>query len=119
MESDKQETYFRGLQMKAMNASTSVCRLCKYFQPEGRRGGFCQQLGASVRGAWSACPLAIPPFAPSWENEAENLSRVPVTIEPELIKETVTPLKARSSVWNHADKCQLSVTKKKFNSLKV
>ncbi|PSB00423.1 hypothetical protein [Merismopedia glauca] len=105
--------------MKTINTSTSACRLCKYFQPEGRRGGFCQQLGASVRGCWEACPLAIPPFAPSWENVGDNLYRTTVKIEPEVTQETKAPIKARSSVWNHADKCQLSVTKMKFNSLKA
>ena len=28
----------------------------------------CQQLGVPVRGGWRACSLALPPFAPSWEN---------------------------------------------------
>jgi hypothetical protein len=53
--------------MKTPNALTSACRYCRYFQPEGRRGGLCQQLGAPVRGEWKACALALPPFAPSWE----------------------------------------------------
>ncbi|HEY9835908.1 MAG TPA: hypothetical protein V6D27_03365, partial [Vampirovibrionales bacterium] len=29
--------------------------------------GNCEQLGVQVRGAWKACSLALPPFAPSWE----------------------------------------------------
>jgi len=53
--------------MKTPNVLTSACRSCRYFQPEGRRGGLCQQLGAPVRGSWKACSLALPPFAPSWE----------------------------------------------------
>lgn len=54
--------------MNTLNFPTSACRLCRYYQPEGRRGGVCQQLGVPVRGSWSSCSLALPPFAPSWEN---------------------------------------------------
>lgn len=46
----------------------SACRSCRYYTPEGRRGGNCQQLGVPVRGGWQACSLAIPTFAPSGEN---------------------------------------------------
>jgi hypothetical protein len=53
--------------MKNINYLTSACKYCRYYQPEGRRGGMCQQLGASVQGSWKACSLALPPFAPSWE----------------------------------------------------
>lgn len=53
--------------MKTLNDSTSACRCCRYYQPEGRRGGACEQLGVPVRGSWKACSLAMPPFAPSWE----------------------------------------------------
>jgi len=53
--------------MKTLNDSTSACRCCLYYQPEGRRGGVCGQLGVPVRGAWKACSLAMPAFAPSWE----------------------------------------------------
>jgi hypothetical protein len=54
--------------MKHIKSLTSACRYCHYYKPEGRRGGVCQQLGAPVQGSWKACPLAIPPFAPSWES---------------------------------------------------
>ncbi|KAF3889061.1 MULTISPECIES: hypothetical protein [Nostocales] len=54
--------------MKNIKFLTSACRYCRHYQPEGRRGGVCQQLGAPVRGDWKACSLALPPFAPSWEN---------------------------------------------------
>ena len=69
--------------MKTNNFPASTCqhcRHCRYFVPEGRRGGNCEQLGALVRGGWKACSLAIPAFAPSWEViegiamwQAENL----------------------------------------------
>ena len=47
----------------------SVCRHCQSYRLEGRRGGHCGQLGSLVQGAWKACSLAIPPFAPSWESQ--------------------------------------------------
>ena len=53
--------------MKTLNTVTSACRYCRYYKPEGRRGGLCQQLGVPVRGGWGACSLALPAFAPSWE----------------------------------------------------
>jgi hypothetical protein len=53
--------------MKPNKFLTSACRYCRHYQPEGRRGGMCQQLGAPVQGTWKACSLALPPFAPSWE----------------------------------------------------
>ena len=53
--------------MKNLNCLASACRHCRFYQPEGRRGGHCSQLDAPVRGSWKACSLAIPPFAPSWE----------------------------------------------------
>ncbi|BAY27914.1 hypothetical protein NIES2100_77410 [Calothrix sp. NIES-2100] len=54
--------------MKPNKFLTSACRYCRHYQPEGRRGGTCQQLGAPVQGTWKACSLALPPFAPSWES---------------------------------------------------
>ncbi|MDZ7960123.1 MAG: hypothetical protein RMY34_19945 [Aulosira sp. DedQUE10] len=53
--------------MKPNKFLTSACRYCRHYNPEGRRGGMCQQLGAPVQGSWKACSLALPPFAPSWE----------------------------------------------------
>ncbi|MEH2096012.1 hypothetical protein, partial [Nostoc sp.] len=53
--------------MKPIKFLASACRYCRHYQPEGRRGGVCQQLGAPVQATWKACSLALPPFAPSWE----------------------------------------------------
>jgi hypothetical protein len=53
--------------MKPIKSLTSACRYCRHYNPEGRRGGTCQQLGAQVQASWKACSLALPPFAPSWE----------------------------------------------------
>ncbi|PPS44815.1 hypothetical protein [Chroococcidiopsis sp. TS-821] len=53
--------------MKNVNFPTSACRYCRYYQPEGRRGGCCQMLGVLVQGNWKACELSLPAFAPSWD----------------------------------------------------
>ncbi len=53
--------------MRTLNCIASACRHCRFYTPEGRRGGHCDQLGVPVRGGWKACSLALPPFAPSWE----------------------------------------------------
>ncbi|MBD2664101.1 hypothetical protein B6N60_03719 [Richelia sinica FACHB-800] len=53
--------------MKPIKVLTSACRYCRHYQPEGRRGGVCQQLSAPVQAGWKACPLAVPAFAPPWE----------------------------------------------------
>ena len=48
--------------MKEINFSASTCRYCRFYEPEGRRGGSCQILGVSVESSWKACALASPPF---------------------------------------------------------
>ncbi|MGQ4650545.1 hypothetical protein [Lyngbya aestuarii] len=53
--------------MKTSSFSISACRLCRYYQPEGRRGGLCQQLGVPVKACWKPCALALEPFATSWK----------------------------------------------------
>ncbi len=57
--------------MKTANFLTSSCRLCRYYQHEGRRGGMCQQLGVEVQSGWKACSLANSPFTTSWERMEE------------------------------------------------
>ena len=54
--------------MKTLNSSTSLCRNCRYYAPEGRRGGYCSQLNVAVQSGWKACTIAIPPFTPNWES---------------------------------------------------
>lgn len=56
--------------MRTLTSIISTCRYCQHYSSEGRRGGYCNQLGAPVQGCWKACSLAIPPFAPSWEAAA-------------------------------------------------
>ncbi|WP_071518807.1 hypothetical protein [Geitlerinema sp. PCC 9228] len=54
--------------MNSLKSSTSACRHCRFYTPEGRRGGHCQQLGVRVGGSWTSCSLALPAFAPTWES---------------------------------------------------
>ena len=60
--------------MKNSNCPTQTCRHCRFYTPEGRRGGHCQQLNVEVQGGWTACSLAIPPFESAWENLEEVLA---------------------------------------------
>lgn len=62
--------------MKTSNCQATACRHCRFYTPEGRRGGNCQQLGVLVRGGWKACSLALPPFAPSWESLEDELGAI-------------------------------------------
>lgn len=62
--------------MKTTNLLVSACRYCRYYKSEGRRGGTCQLMDVSVHGGWKACALAIPAFAPSWEN-LEDMMNLP------------------------------------------
>ncbi len=57
--------------MKKANFSTSACRFCRYYKPEGRRGGACQKLGVPVQSSWKACILSSSPFTKTWENLEE------------------------------------------------
>ena len=49
-------------EIEEIDISISVCRYCRFYQPEGRRGGSCQKLGVPVESKWKACTLASSPF---------------------------------------------------------
>ncbi len=74
--------------MKAIKFLASSCRYCRYYRPEGRRGGACKQLGAPVKGNWKSCSLSLPPFAPSWERleDVWNLADATPVLGSELNK---------------------------------
>jgi hypothetical protein len=63
------EEYLKQDPMRNQDSNISACRHCQNYVPQGRRGGQCRQLGVLVHGAWKACSLAIPPFAPAWSLE--------------------------------------------------
>lgn len=58
--------------MKASNSTASTCRCCHYYKLTGRRGGYCEMLGVSVRGEWKSCHLAIVKFAADYKNSPPN-----------------------------------------------
>lgn len=60
--------------MNNQNCLTSACRYCRFYRPEGLRGGACQQLSVSVHSDWPACQLALPAFASAWNNVEELAS---------------------------------------------
>lgn len=80
--------------MQSSNFSaSSACRHCRYYTPEGRRGGHCNQLNVAVQSSWKACSLALPPFVTTWENIEELMvwqqrslvaQEIPVTCHPEV-----------------------------------
>jgi len=53
------------------NKCASACRYCRFYHPEGRRGGMCEQLNVSVQGSWKSCSLAVLAFGESWETMPE------------------------------------------------
>ena len=46
---------------------TSKCKFCGHYKLQIGAVGHCQLLSAPVRGGWNSCSLAMPAFAPSWE----------------------------------------------------
>lgn len=78
---------------------TSACRYCRYYQPEGRRGGICQQLGVPVKACWKSCAMAIPPFT-SWESVRDFVfleKSFSLSIEGNN-EPTITPIKQAATV---------------------
>jgi hypothetical protein len=57
--------------MKPDNDCNFACRHCKFYNPEGRRGGMCSQLGVSVKAEWKSCHLATPAFDSQWQTIPE------------------------------------------------
>lgn len=53
--------------MKPPNNCNSACRHCQFYNPEGRRGGLCSQLGVPVQAEWKSCHLATPAFNTEWQ----------------------------------------------------
>lgn len=65
--------------MKKIDFSTSACRYCRFYEPEGRRGGSCQLLGVPVDSSWKACNFASPPFETTLE-KLENILQLETSI---------------------------------------
>ncbi|WP_096549421.1 hypothetical protein [Scytonema sp. HK-05] len=54
--------------MTTLKSCVSACRYCRYYTPEGQRGGTCRLFNVSVKSGWKACSLSVPSFAPACEN---------------------------------------------------
>ncbi|MBF2099391.1 MAG: hypothetical protein IGQ88_13605 [Gloeomargaritaceae cyanobacterium C42_A2020_066] len=67
--------------LKIWKTPITTCRHCRYYIPEGRRGGLCEQLNAPVQGCWQACGLGAAPFAPSWEAQESFEDRLAYRME--------------------------------------
>ena len=65
--------------MKKLNLSTSACRYCRFYEPEGRRGGSCHLLGVPVESSWKACSFASPPFETTLK-KLENILQLETSI---------------------------------------
>lgn len=60
------------------------CHLCKFYEPQGTRGGLCLKLQVPVVSHWSACCLARSPF--TWEETAPRKQDAQLlTTDPELV----------------------------------
>jgi hypothetical protein len=78
--------------MQVTPLSISVCRLCKFYRPEGRRGGHCEKLDASVQGQWEACPLASHPFVSDWDEVSRlAIANRRVALTPLLTSQSFVP----------------------------
>lgn len=91
--------------MNAPNFLTSACRYCQCYKPEGRRGGMCQMLGIPVQSKWKACSLALPAFAPSWE----DLERIMILPDKAPVLSDARPL------VSELKNCAIELTKEMAN----
>jgi hypothetical protein len=48
--------------MLTNTCNASICRNCRFFQPEGHYHGCCDRLNVAVRGEWKTCTLALATF---------------------------------------------------------
>jgi hypothetical protein len=99
--------------MKETKLANLACRHCRYYQLEGRRGGFCQKLGATVDSNWQACVLASAPF----EDNLKALEQTITTLEEIVHLETAYSLPYKSSAQSclkpkKAQKTEISVANK-------
>ncbi|MGF1587900.1 MAG: hypothetical protein ACFCU7_01400 [Pleurocapsa sp.] len=84
--------------MNEINFSTSACRYCRFYQPEGRRGGCCQMLDVPVQGSWKACSFASPPFK-STLKKLEDIFQL----------KTSMPLNSHAQVASSSSKIKIQV----------
>lgn len=93
--------------MNEMNLSTSSCRYCRFYKPEGRRGGSCQRLGVPVQSSWKACTFASHPFETTLK-KLEDIFQLPTAIEIT----TDSQLTSNMAKIKVEDVCQLETSSK-------
>ncbi len=54
--------------MNHSSSPTFLCRHCRYYAPQGRRGGHCNKLNVGVKSQWEACSLVASPFTSPWKD---------------------------------------------------
>ena len=82
----------RRIAMQDLSTPISNCRHCRFYQPEGRRGGQCQQLNVTVHGSWQACALVAPPFEGATGEQAEVMT---VEVATVVVAEPVVAVSSR------------------------
>ncbi|MGL6344601.1 MAG: hypothetical protein ACRC80_36310 [Waterburya sp.] len=93
--------------MKEINFSTSACRYCRFYKPEGRRGGSCQQLGVPVQSSWKACAFASHPFETTFKKLEDILH-----LESSIALKSPTKLTPKTSKVNIEDSYQSKAVNK-------
>lgn len=85
--------------MNEINFSTSVCRYCRFYEPQGRRGGSCQMLNVAVQSNWKACAFASPPFETTLtklEDIFQLKTSIPLNSPGKLVSQS-SPMKVRKN----------------------
>jgi hypothetical protein len=49
--------------MQLITCKQFACSKCRFFQPDGRYYGSCDQMHVIVKGEWQACHLALRAFS--------------------------------------------------------
>lgn len=94
--------------MKSAQCRVTSCSRCRFYAPEGRRGGQCSQLGVPVESRWAPCSLAVPVFTPTLV-AIQPLDFLPQPLEinfPEVLIETArleAALEAPSVLGHHRE----------------
>ena len=71
--------------MKNQNLVPSTCQNCRYYKPQGRRGGLCQMMQVPVQSQWESCCFAAKPFTEPWD----TLISQDLNYTPEIIQDQV------------------------------
>jgi hypothetical protein len=81
--------------------ATAVCRNCRFYEPNGHRGGVCSQFQVPVSGSWSTCKLAMPAFIPNWHvledlpmQEAPTPLVIPRVVNNSTVPESIIPARS-------------------------